>query len=134
MLVFTATNNGGSNITNNDAGTENIASAAMTGGVQTDLVLTAVEAGVSQDVPVEVGEAIEFELEPPPSPVAPLINGDNDLLPILGTEFAICAFIMRSGNIPSFTGDIITPCSYQGEKIIVKSRILKVQIRRRDAV
>ena len=31
-------------------------------------VLTAVEAGVSQEVPVETGEAIEFELEPPPPP------------------------------------------------------------------
>jgi hypothetical protein len=50
VLIFTASANGGSNITNNDAGTENIASAAMTGGVQTDLVLTAVEANTFQNV------------------------------------------------------------------------------------
>ena len=50
VLVFTASASGGNNITNNDAGTENIASAAMTGGVDTNLVLTAVEANVFQNV------------------------------------------------------------------------------------
>ncbi|MEC9352899.1 MAG: VCBS repeat-containing protein, partial [Planctomycetota bacterium] len=41
---------------------------APSGATLVSNVLTAVEAGVSQDVPVEVGEAIEFELEPPPPP------------------------------------------------------------------
>jgi hypothetical protein len=50
VLIFTASANAGSNITNNDAGTENISSAAMTGGVDTNLVLTAVEANTFQNV------------------------------------------------------------------------------------
>ena len=41
---------------------------APSGATVVSNVLTAVEAGVSQEVPVEVGEAIEFELEPPPPP------------------------------------------------------------------
>ena len=41
---------------------------ASSGATVVSNVLTAVEAGVSQEVPVETGEAIEFELEPPPPP------------------------------------------------------------------
>jgi hypothetical protein len=40
-------------------------------------------------------------------PIADLINGENDLLPILGTEFKLA---MNSGTIPSPSiGDIFTP-------------------------
>ena len=41
-------------------------SSTSSGGVQISNILKVVEADISQDVPVETGEAIEFELEPPP--------------------------------------------------------------------
>ena len=63
-------------------------------------------------------------------PIADLINGENDLLPILGTEFKLA---MNSGTIPSPSiGDIFTPWAVK--TIIAVARYTIVEGRRFEDV
>ena len=59
-------------------------------------------------------------------PIADLINGENDLLPILGTEFKLA---MNSGTIPSPSiGDIFTPWAVKTIIAVARYTIVEVDV------